>query len=166
VAAVGPNDTCPAGAPKAKWAKLQCAVHCRSDWSQMGAIHVYHEGIVPGGAYVVEVLDCSCDPNDPNAPSPPLNLSASRWGDIAGVFMGGMWTAPDSAVNVTSDVVSDLEKFGNRATAPNKSRADVEPGCLDRKINITDVTRLLDAFRGFGYAFGPTVSDPCTSPCP
>jgi hypothetical protein len=114
----------------------------------------------------VDVVACECDFKDPESYSPSITIDTARWGDLVGNFVGGVWAAPDGSISVTTDVVSDLEKFGNRAGAPSKARSDVEPGCLDLKINITDVARILDAFRGIGFPFSPTVTDPCQSPCP
>jgi hypothetical protein len=166
VAGVGPGGICPPGAPTEKWAKLQCTIHCRSDWSQMPVINAFHEGVVPGGTYDIEVIDCSCDPNDPNAYSAALTLNNPPWGDLCGIFRLGMWTASDGGVGVTTDVVADLEKFSNRLSAPRKSRADLEPGCLDRQLNISDVSQALNGFRSIPYRFTPTASDPCQSQCP
>jgi hypothetical protein len=132
----------------------------------MGMLHVYHEGIVPRGVYRIEVVDCGCDLGDPASYSPPLDLTETRWGDLCGPFVAGMYPAPDGRVDITVDVTADLNKFGNRPGSPIKARADVEPACLDWKINITDVSRVLDAFRGLAYPFGPLNPDPCQSPCP
>ena len=46
-------------------------------------------------------------------------------------------------------------------TAPIKARVDLEPATLDRIINITDITRSLDAFKGADYPFPPG-----PPPCP
>ncbi len=166
VAGVGPGGTCPSGAPTEKWAKLQCTMHCRTDWSQMPVINAFHEGVVPGGIYDLEVIDCSCDPNDPNAYSAALTLNNPPWGDLCGILRLGIWTASDGGVGVTTDVVADLEKFSNRLSAPRKSRADLEPGCLDRQLNISDVSQALNGFRSIPYPFIPTAMDPCQSQCP
>jgi len=40
-----------------------------------------------------------------------------------------------------------------------KARADIEPALLDHKINITDVSCALDAFRGWSYPFASP--EPC-----
>jgi hypothetical protein len=161
---IGPGQPCPS--TTFKGALLECDVTCRSDWSTMGMLHVYHEGIVPRGQYRIEVVDCDCDLGDPASYSPALTLTDTRWGDLCGPFAGGLYTAPDGRVDVTIDVTADLNKFRNVPGAPIKARADVEPACLDWKINITDITRVLDAFRGLPYPFGPLNPDPCRSPCP
>jgi hypothetical protein len=163
---VGPGQSCPAGTATANWAALECTPTCRSDWSELGVIHAFHEGIVPGGTYVIDVLDCRCELEVPPNPALALAVTTARWGDLVGLFMNGGWTAADGGVNLTSDVVADLDKFGSRPGAPSKPRADLEPACLDRKVNITDVTRALDAFRGILYSFRPQTPDPCASPCP
>ena len=45
------------------------------------------------------------------------------------------------------------------------SRADLEPGCLDLKINVTDVLSSLAGFVGLPYSFIATAADPCNSTC-
>ena len=47
----------------------------------------------------------------------------------------------------------------------SKPQADLEPGCLDLKINVSDVLSGLAGFTGVGYAFTPTSADPCDSTC-
>jgi hypothetical protein len=60
-----------------------------------------------------------------------------------------------------------LDKFRNLVPpslpcpAIIKARADVEPQTPDQLINITDVTLVLDAFRGFPYPFSPSGPPPC-----
>jgi hypothetical protein len=166
LAGLGAGPACPAGVPTGQWAGLGCTPTCRSDWDRLGVIHVHHEAVVPGGTYVMEVIDCLCDADTPTNPSAALTLGTARWGDLCQIFRNGSWTAPDGGVNITSDVVAGLDKFGNRPGAPAKPRADMEPACLDFKINITDVSRTLDAFRGAAYPFRPRASDPCLSVCP
>jgi hypothetical protein len=166
VGAIGPGQPCPAGAPTYTAAKLGCTPECRSDWSRLGTIHVSHEGIIPGATYRAEIADCATDLNDPANFLTPLDLSTPRWGDAVGGFVAGSWTGPNGVVEIVTDVVADLDKFGNRAGAPIKSRADLEPACVDGKVNITDVIRMLDAFRGLLYPFTPSAAAPCASLCP
>jgi hypothetical protein len=164
VAAIAPPQPCPAGAPRTRYSRLICEQQCKTDWASQGVIHLYHEGIVPGGRYIIDVLECC--PGGVKIKSPPLVIVTPKWGDVGGPFSGGQWSAPNGSVDITTDVVMILEKFGNRGGAPIKSRVDIEPNCLDFKINITDAVRDLDAFRGAGYPFRPKVTDPCLSPCP
>ncbi len=93
--------------------------------------------------------------------SAPLIASTGIWADAAGLFIDGTWSPPDQSVDVTSDVVALLDKFASAPGAPPKVRADLEPATPDQKINITEVTRALDAFAGMAYPF-----DPVTNPCP
>lgn len=65
-------------------------------------------------------------------------------------------------------MVDALGVLGAFATAPGaiiKARADLEPGCLDLTINVTDVLSSLSGFAGLDYSFKPTAADPCDSTC-
>ncbi len=145
-------------------AALQCdSTGTFLDWGAIGTVHVYHEGIIPGGIYDVEVVDASCDPAAPASYSAPLTIVNARWGDVVGPFDAGSgsWRTVDDSIDVASDVVSLLDKFSNAATAPSKTLGDLEPPQLDFKINITDVTVVLGAFSGTAYPFTPSGSLPC-----
>ncbi len=131
------------------------------DWGPLGTVHVHHEGVVPGGIYDIQVVDQNCDVASETSFSVPLTLTQSKWADVCGPFSAGSWTPPDGSVAVTFDVVAVLDKFSNRPGAPLKSRADIEPGVPDQKINITDVTRGLDAFSGQTFPFAPSDVEPC-----
>ena len=144
---------------------LSCQRECR-DWSTVRVLNVFHESIIPGARYVVQAIDCDCDPADETRYSAPLPLATAKHGDVVGPFLLGAWTAPDGSVDVATDVVSVLDKFGAAPTAPSKVWADLEPACIDRKINITDVVIILDAFGGALYPFAPSANDPCLAICP
>ncbi len=161
----GPGQACPPGFSFSKFAKAQCTQHCRSDWGTLGTIHLWGEGVIGGAIYRLQAISCADDPDDENRYSDPLNAATPKWGDCCGPFQGG-WTGPDGDVDVTTDVVAVLDKFSNRPTAPIKARADVigdvDPRVnLDLKINITDVSRVLDAFRSLPYPFSPSAATPC-----
>jgi hypothetical protein len=143
-------------------ATLQCTPHY-FDWGSLGTLHVYHEVVIPGGRYTIQSVDTLCDAGIAASFSGPLVISQSRWGDLVGPFDAGtgVWAAPDNRNDITIDVIAVLDKFGNRPTAPSKARVDVEPGDTDGEINITDVVRTLDAFRGVSYPFSPPLSVPC-----
>ncbi len=147
----GKNDATP---PTFTAASLVCdAVF--AEWSSLGTVNVVDELIIPGGIYDVRIVDLSCDINRIEDFSDPLRLPTSAWGDIGGPFRSAerAWTAPDGRVDVTFDVVAILDKFSNRPGALAKARADIEPGVPDLKVNITDVTRALDAFSGATFPF-------------
>ena len=44
--------------------------------------------------------------------------------------------------------------------------ADLEPACLDLRINVTDVLGSIAGFSGLDYPFTATAADPCDSTCP
>ncbi len=127
-----------------------------ANWKAFGVVHVYHESIVPDGVYEITST------MDGEVLTAPLVVTNGKWGDAVGSLVNGMWTGPDGTVSVPSDVVAILDKFTNRSGAPLKSRADIEPSVPDLKINITDVTRALDAFSGAEYPF---TSPPAEPPC-
>jgi hypothetical protein len=171
VAAVGRNQACPAGAPTFQMAGLTCNpdnAHYR-DWSTIdgGVVYITHPGIVPvpipGGppaTYEIKVIDEACDSSLEASYSAGKTVQQVRWGDLAGPFdpTGNYYTAPEgtsTSVSITIDITAALNKFGNRSGAPIKARADVEPCLADLRMNITDVSRLLDAFRGVAYPFAP-----------
>ena len=76
-----------------------------------------------------------------------------------------VWVAPDGVVGIPTDILSMIAGFGNQRGSPTKTRADVEPCVLDFKINIIDIVRALDAFRGLPFPFQPGVLDCPASPC-
>ncbi len=166
-AGLGPGDPCGVGVARMNWSPLTCGGPVYRSWGGDGLIHVSHAGIVPNGVYDVQVIEQGCDVADEDNYSAPLAMNTPRWGDLAGPFYlpSREWSVPNGSVDVTVDVVADLEKFSNRPTAPVKSRADVEPCEADLKINISDVTRVLDGFRSLPYPYSPgglgCPSDPC-----
>ncbi len=148
----------PFPAPSSKMATLQCTPHFM-DWFTLGTVHVYHEGIVPGGNYVIQGLAQECDLGDENDFTAPLEMGLARWGDIGGLFEEQKWSAPDGSINIT-DVLAIIDKFGNDPTAPIKARADLEPSTPDQVINISDAMFAIGAFQGSAYPFPPG-SEPC-----
>ncbi len=149
--------------PRFWGAELQCTPHY-DDWTQYPTVHVYSGSIVPSGQYAIQAIADGCSITAEGAFSDALNLFSSRWGDAVGTFdiVAQAWRPADGAVNITSDVTAVLAKFANRSTAPSKPRSDLEPDEPDQLINISDVTRDLDAFRNLPYPFaGPPAVNPC-----
>ena len=153
----GLSDNTP---PTFKAATLGCTPSFL-DWNEVGTVHVSHAGIVPGGIYDIQLVEQSCNVASEASFSMPLRLTQSKWADVGGPFSAGSWTPPDTTVDVAFDIISILEGFRSLPGAPIKARVDLEPATPDRVINILDVTRALDAFRGFGYPFSPQ-----PLPCP
>ena len=139
-----------------------------TEWASFNdPIHMYHQLVIPGGSYRVELIGNSCElTGTPAAYSPPLSLTAGSWGDLVGAFDPATqrWLPADSSVDVATDVVSALDAFGGLPSAPDKLIVDMEGGdngFVDGAINITDITRILDAFGGSGYPFAPPAGAPC-----
>ncbi len=136
-----------------------------TDWTVLGIVHVFHEGIVPRGDYRIEVIDIGCaDLTDPGAYSPPLRLTTSTWGDTLKDLTVTPPDPPDGGVTI-QDVFGIITRLRSEADAIHKSRADLEPGCLDLTINISDAVSALGGFQGLPYAFEPSAPDPCDSLC-
>ncbi|MCH7592536.1 MAG: hypothetical protein IH989_07145 [Planctomycetes bacterium] len=130
----------------------------------MGTVHVFHEGIVPGGIYRIEFLSEFCSPELPGDFSPPLEIINSDLGDVVGVSAATPPSAPDGFIDVI-DFLALLRRFSSIPGSIIKARADLEPGCLDLTINISDILASVTGFQGLPYQFAPTASDPCASTC-
>ena len=146
-------------------AQLQCEPLCR-DWSTVGEIHAFHEGVIPGTLYNVEVVDCTCDLSDKGNYSPALAIKTPKWGDVledTSIVPPG----PPNGVNTITDTLGVILAFGSTSNAPRKARADLEPNCVDVVINITDALQCLNGFNGLPYSasFPPKVDNLCDSPC-
>ena len=143
-------------------ASLQCEP-VFVDLAALGMIHLTHETIVPGGVYKLEVLDGVCPSSDPNSYSASLTITTSDWGDLVGAYdpATSSWKAADGSVDVTTDVVGVIDRFGSLPSSPSKTRVDIWPATADRVIDINDITQVLDAFMGEPFAFTPT-----PPPCP
>lgn len=142
-------------------ASLSCTPSYR-DWGALGTVHVHHDIIVPGGIYELQETNEGCDTAAESSFSAALARSTSVWGDVAAGFDpgAGSWTPPDGRVDVAVDVVAMLNKFGNRPGAPAKARVDLAPAIPDKIINVLDLVRGVDAFRGLPFPFPANVS-PC-----
>jgi hypothetical protein len=158
----------PAAAPSfpTYWtATLVCdenAAHV-ADWSTLGIVQVYHDGIVPLGAYAIEAIVDTCDTTVEANYSWPALVATGKWGDVVKDCTTDPCGPPNGIVNI-SDVTAVLDKFRNIPGAPIKARCDLvgippDDAELDLVISILDVTADLNAFVGGEYTFPPP--DPC-----
>ncbi len=141
-------------------ARLWCEPYF-ADWSALGTLQIYGDGLVPGAVYSIQAVEEGCDTALAENYSTSLGLSMARWGDVCAPGPGGACSGPpDGIVDVANDVLGVLGKSSNGGGAPSKPRADLEPAVPDQKINITDVMHALGAFGGQEYNF------PIPEPCP
>jgi len=127
---------------------------------------VFDVEVVPGAKYDVQAIGVGCNLGTEDYYSDPLTITTSKWGDVVGPWNGQFWPAPDGSVGFTSDVIAVLDKFSNKSTAPIKARCDIDPDSPEQKVSITgDVSRVMDAFRGWAYPFGGPQEE-CPSPPP
>ena len=153
------SDALP-GRPWFWGAQLSCTADFR-DWNALGTIHVRNVGIVPGGRYIVQVIDQTCETTMEASYSAPTEVPTSRWGDTVSNCSTIPCGASNNLVEI-SDVVAILDKYTSDLSGPMKSRTDIEPSLVDFVINISDVTYALDAFTGDSYSFsGPPAVNPC-----
>ena len=145
--------------------QLTCEGPSFQDWAALGSVSVFHEGIVPGGTYVIQLIDSSCpDLFNEGSFSPALELPTTKWGDTV-TDLSLIPPAPaEGALNI-SDALAILGRFSGVSTSIVKARADLEPRCADFVINIADVLSSLRGFQGLGYPFAPSAADACSSNC-
>ena len=137
---------------------------CGGDSDCTPILHVFHEGIVPGAEYNVQVIDCACNLEDEANYSSSLTIQTAKFGDTVSDCSTYPCGPANGRVDII-DVVAILTAFGDPSNL-TKLRGDLEPGCLDLTINITDVLAAVTAFQGIPYPFAPTAPDPCLSKCP
>jgi hypothetical protein len=151
-------------------APLQCEPHY-VDWSQYEQVHIYHEAVVPGGTYELQLINEGCTTTTETNYSPALSVATSAWGDPVKDCTTFPCGPPDGITGIV-DVTAILDKWKNLQGGILKVRADLEgspagdhriPG---QAINITDVTYCLGAFLGETYP-PPGFPAPSTPPlCP
>ncbi|UCC30253.1 MAG: hypothetical protein JSU86_18895, partial [Phycisphaerales bacterium] len=83
-------------------------------------------------------------------------VTMSRWGDVVRSCATWPCTPPDGVVGIPTDVTALLDKFKNLGPptfnpALRKARADLDWETPNKRIDISDVTFCLDAFRGVLY---------------
>ncbi|UCC31529.1 MAG: hypothetical protein JSU86_04475 [Phycisphaerales bacterium] len=167
------SPPCPPATPTTDFvgASLGGTPHCM-DWSTVGVLHVSDDDIVPNAVYDVQAIDCDCDFGNEADYSAPLRITTSIWGDAVrncAVYPCG---APDGLVGIPTDVTAVLDKFKNLGPplpfqpAIIKSRADLDMNIPNRRIDISDVTFCLDAFRGVTYPPLPPAQWPGPDGCP
>ncbi|MCH7591558.1 MAG: hypothetical protein IH989_02100 [Planctomycetes bacterium] len=153
------------GFPNFNASRLQCGEPVFQEWDQFPTVHVFHEGIVPGGSYRVQVIGATCpDLLAEGSYSPPLELTAARWGDTVRDLSATPPAPPEGSVNI-DDALGILARFSGVAGAIIKARADLEPRCPDLLINVSDVLASLAGFVGLPYPFEPTAPGACDSTC-
>ena len=152
------------GFPNFHAATLRCAPFFR-EWNKLGTVHVFHEAIVPQGIYTVDVIDNSCSTKVEGNFSDPLTMTTAYWGDTVFDLSEDPPLPPGGPPVDVVDALALLESFSSVPGAITKARADLEPACLDLKINVSDVLFSLAGFSGLSYPFVPTAPDPCESTC-
>jgi len=158
--AVDPADCVSiSGMPRTFWtATMQCDPYY-SDWPESNALYVRHPAIVPGREYLIQTINEGCGIGSEANYSTALALGTPAFGDVVSDCSTNPCGPPNGFADIL-DAVAVLDKFRNLVFAPHKVRCDLEPGSIDGLVNITDVTLILDAFRGRPYPFA-VPNNPC-----
>jgi hypothetical protein len=131
----------------------------------MSLMHVFHQGIVPGGVYEVQSILAGDDTAVEANYSDPLEIATSRWCDLVKDCTTQPCSPPNGTVDITTDVTALINKFKNLATAPTQVRTDVLGNFVlevpDQQTTVLEFSYAVDAFLGFGYPFSPTGPPPC-----
>ncbi len=143
-------------------ARLQCTPFYW-DWITETAtdpIVVVGAEIVPSSEYSVQTYASSCKGVETGCAnvSAAVTMYTRRSGDVDTEYN------PPSATNQPNaiDVAQSVNKFKNAAGAPDHYRAQLQANLpeLNASVNALDIVAVVDAVKGFAYAF----SGPC--PCP
>ena len=105
---------------------------------------------VEGLGYIVVCSDLEAE----SSFSTSLELSTPIWGDTVKDFTTVPPGPPEGDVTIL-DALAVIGAFISADGAIVKVRADLEPGCLDLLINITDVLSAITGFQGLDYPFEP-----------
>ncbi len=139
------------GFPDFKAATLQCTPFF-ADFSALGTIQVFHQNLIPGVTVSIQVMEETCLGLVDDF-SAALVVTNSIWGDVVSDCSVLPCGPPNNSADLPFDTVAILDKFVNLATGPIKSRCDIDPEVPNRIIDISDVTRSVDAFGANPYPF-------------
>ena len=149
-----------------KASTLECQPYY-TDWSEERTVYVYHAAIVPGGTYHLQTIKEGCGAGWEGNYSAPLIAGTSIWGDVVRNCTTNPCGPADGVVGIPTDVTAVLDKFKNLGppalvnAAILKVRADLDVETPNQRVDISDVTCVVDAFRGDDYPFLAPPSPVC-----
>jgi len=124
-----------------------------TDWVSWGLVQLFGQEVLPNSLYEVRVVDGSCvaTPELPSCHSAPLLVATAKWGDIKIPF----FPATGALQPDFKDISSQVDSFLAKPTAPNKSRAMLQPEVPDYMLDVSfkDISDCVDAFIGASYAY-------------
>jgi len=136
-------------------ASLTCQPTFR-DWSDVDVLHVYGAAVMPSSNYLLQNVYEACQDSATAVASLPLELTTARWADLAPLFNPPSETTQPDFIDVSAAV----DRFRASPNSPDFTYADLDPQVPNQDVNFTDVSRVVDAFRGIPYPWPPP------SPCP
>jgi hypothetical protein len=142
-------------------ARLQCTPYY-TDWAAEGPFYIYGAEIIPSSLYQVDQLDATCMGNENACPDivQSLSLATARHGDTAEPFNPPSTTGQPNAL----DIVAIVDHYKHLPNAPKRVWVSLYPALpeLNGSVDILDVANVVNAFKGFAYAYGGPC--PCDSP--
>jgi hypothetical protein len=139
--------------------KVQCDPYFAADevWPATSLLYVLGAEVIPDSLYEVKMLRADCIDFDVCGLSVG-SFQTGRWADVVPPFE---INAPGSQPDI-GDISGMVERFRNSFGCPSKAQSQLQPNIPDpsRKVNFSDISNAVNAFRGFAYPYaGP-------SPCP
>ena len=115
--------------------------------------------IVPGSAYEVRATLAGAGTSDFIELTSTAIPAPKYWCDVVGSFTGGSWSAPNGIVSM-DDVMAAVQVFQRNPSAPRWSWSDVDPEVPNAVVNMTDIMRIGQGFRGLAYPFSAPADCP------
>lgn len=163
-----PKPLLPAGECVATLGPESSAAEIDWDAADCQILHVTGCPIEPTSEYDVQTV-IGENESDPLTVATILKPGGGKWwGDTVGFFNETEWTAPQGVTNIDDAFVAIKTFQGGQVVPPGPippgnvahlSVPDIEPGNINTVVNFADVQRVLLAFQGEEYPFGPADAD-------
>ena len=115
-------------------------------------VHVGDCPVVPAATYEVTAT------MDEQYFSTPLEVGTvarpapKYWADCVGILEGGVWTGPNGVVNM-DDILGAVQRFQQLENAPHLTWVDVDEEVPNKVLNMADIYRIVQGFKGESYPF-------------
>ncbi len=121
--------------------------------------HVSDCQIVPAATYSLRTTPDGVTFSDPLVVQTTPEPLPKHWADCVGELVNGNWTPPNGFVN-TADIMAIIQAFEFVPTAPDPKRVDLDPEVTNAVINMTDVSMVVQGFKGMSYPFNAPLDCP------
>ena len=128
------------------------------DWLEP-VIHVGACEIVPAATYAVRAMAYEVILSEPLMIDTVPEPSPKLWADTVGPMDAGTWGPPNGLVTM-EDIMAAIQRFQYAPTAPHFTWVDLDGEIPNTIVNMTDISRIVQGFKGEPYPF----SDPAMCP--